>query len=356
MFTMNRSTRGVLAISTLAVCLAGMTDLAHAQRQRVARRPETVTTVANPDSAATFTRQVVTAKITGTQRCLPPHVRGDDEFSGNWPRVEVRVQFLVHNNAVYRRVYMRAIESGRGPGGLIGGAPTEARGWSSMQRVWSPPAGQTIVQLMGVNEKTRLVNERFKGHGKHVRKTEVGTMKIVGDSKGFDAGGKTRVDVEFDYNLPVVVQKYSPKAVRVQFPRTVEYTPPHTKGDRDFKGHGPRVNIEVYVMHTRRQITFEVSMHARETKKDWTTASGRHSQVMYKAPAGKYIKAVHGKQKWYKLVSYVDTDHEVDRFNNPELGLIRVWGDTSSHIDAGYETRVIFENIQRSLLVELADE
>ena len=30
MFTMNRTTRGALAISTLAVCLAGMTDLAPA--------------------------------------------------------------------------------------------------------------------------------------------------------------------------------------------------------------------------------------------------------------------------------------------------------------------------------------
>jgi hypothetical protein len=352
--------KAIVAVSTLAVCLAGLADLTHAQQQRrrAARRSESVTTVTNPGSVGRFTREVVTVKVRGTQRCLPPHVAGDDDFAGNGPYVRVRVQFLVHNNAVYRRLYMLAKETGStagGLGGIFGGGGTEAEGWSGMQHVWTPPAGKTIFKLLGISETSNLVSERLHGHGKHVRNTAVGRMEIYGDQKWGEAGRRTYVDVDFNYDLPVMVQDYSSNFVRVHLPRTVEYEPPHIEGDADFKGHGPRVNISVFLTRSARQLTFNISMHARETKSDWTTASGRYSKVIFTAPAGKVITGVQGKQNWGNVVHYTDTDHEVDTFNHPELGPIHVYGDTFLK-DADYTTRVIFANIQRSVLVELADE
>lgn len=356
MFTLKQSTRAAFAVATLATCLAAMTDLAHGQRrQRAARRPVNQVDPAVLDNATTFTRSVETVKVTGSQRCLPPQVAGDDDFKGNGPHVVIRVQFLVHANAVYRRVYMMARETGS-IGGLIHDGDTKAEGWSGMQRVWTPPSGTTIVKLLGVSDKEYMVNETLHGHGKHYRRTKVGRMTIVGDTDGTDVGPRgwrTYVDVNYNYDLPVLVQKYSnPNFVRIQFPRTVTYHPPHTDGDRDFHGHGPRVNVEVYVTYTRRQVNFEISMHARETKSDWTTYAGRHSQVMYTAPAGKFIKALQGKQKWYRLISYVDNDHDIDSFNDPELGPIKIEGDSYQH-DYPY---IVFLNIQRSMLVELGDE
>ncbi len=73
---------------------------------------------------------------------------------------------------------------------------------------------------------------------------------------------------------------------------------------------------------------------------------------IYQAPAGKRIKAVSGKQEWKNVVNYVDTDHEIDTFNDAELGLIHVSGDSRGD-DV---TKVVFSNIEHFVLVELENE
>ena len=356
MFMMKQSTRRALAVSTVAVCLAVMTDLANAQRQRrSARRPESVTTVTDPASAGRFSREFVTVPVRGRTEWKPPHVKGDTDFSGNGPEVWVRVQFLVQNNAVYRRVFMAAVETRSTLGATIGDNITTANGWSPMEKVWAPPAGKTVVELRGIGEKTDLLHEVLRGHRPHVRQTAVGRMQIFADRKGGDAGVYTRVLVDFNYDLPVVLQTFTSNYVDVHLPRTVDYYPPHIKGDRDFKGHGPSVNITVYLTHSTRQVNFVVFMKARETKSDWTTAAGYYTEVIYEAPAGKRIKAVRGKQKWENVVNYVDSDHEIDTFNDAELGLIHVSGDRRGN-DAGIFTKVVFSNIEHLVLVELENE
>ena len=58
---------------------------------------------------------VVTVNVNDTMEWHPPLKAGDKEFDGNGPKVQVWVQFFIRNNAVYRSVYMSAIETGDFP-------------------------------------------------------------------------------------------------------------------------------------------------------------------------------------------------------------------------------------------------
>lgn len=181
----------------------------------------------------------------------------------------------------------------------------------------------------------------------------VGRMKIWGDRDGSDAGIYTRVMVDFDYDLRVVMRDGTSNFALVQFPRTVSFTPRHTEGDREFNGHGPAVKVSVFLTKSPNQVVFNVYMKARETRSDWTTAEGYKSMTIYTAPPGRRIKRVIGKQRWDNVVSYVDDDHDWDTFYNKELGYISVKGDEFSDLDAGLRTHVKFANIDHRVIVEL---
>lgn len=366
MLTAKRTIQGAVAVSALALCLAAVTDPAHAQRRRsVARHPADFTTVTDLDNATRFTREVVNVPIRGSDRWQPPHVAGDKDFAGHGPEVWVRVQFLVHNNAVYRRVYMAAVETHSTLGATFGDNKTTAKGWSHMKLVWRPPAGKTIVELRGISERSNLVHDVLKGSKTHRYQTAVGEALVRAYSDaGYDKYNTTlhaQAIVDYHYDLPVVLQNGPSDRVQVQLPRTLKYEPPHTgTGDSDYHGHGPKVAISVYIRHDNRQITLYVYMRARETQADWTTQVGRLRRVIYTAPAGKRIKAVLGKQQWPNLVSYVDDDHEVDVFSDPLLGLIHVTGDTYDEnglAEGNFDyAKVVFSDIRHSLLVDLENE
>lgn len=77
--------------------------------------------------------------------------------------------------------------------------------------------------------------------------------------------------------------------------------------------------VDAWVEHKEKQVFFVVKMTAEETKPDLTTASGTDRRVMYTAPAGRRITSIDGEKNWPGLVSFYDTNHEVDNFNTPQV-------------------------------------
>ncbi|SEG23144.1 hypothetical protein SAMN05444920_102282 [Nonomuraea solani] len=134
-----------------------------------------------------------------------------------------------------------------------------------------------------------------------------------------------------------------------------KYVPPWTgAGDKDFHGHGPRVQVwgrlRYNADHTK--LVFWITMKARETKSDWTAVDGTKSFPFYTVPAGYVIQSVTDPiGRTLTLVDYskiyVDDDHADDVLGpavtstaHPSLVLsYRVTGDTSGN-EAGTRSGV----------------
>lgn len=129
--------------------------------------------------------------------------------------------------------------------------------------------------------------------------------------------------------------------------QNIAFRPPHTRGDKDFKGHGPYVELEAMIAGARfvpggaTAIQAKVSMFAEETESDWTTALGSSDwQIVYTAPPG--YRIVNIITPISCVESYTDTSHSEDLVC-PGLGNLvecfRCMGDTDGD-DAGVATKV----------------
>ncbi len=120
----------------------------------------------------------------------------------------------------------------------------------------------------------------------------------------------------------------------------VTWRPPRAgSGDADFKGHGPEVTSSVTLVPAPGVLRARVHLKARETKKDWTEASGSNDFELYRPPSGWAIERLPGATS--ASHQYTDSNHGEDRF---ELGgglvkrLVYV-GDTDGK-EAGTRTQV----------------
>jgi hypothetical protein len=156
-----------------------------------------------------------------------------------------------------------------------------------------------------------------------------------------------------------VIQPETPvcatKVERFQ-PGKITYVPPHVRGDREFKGHGPKVTASVALDVGPSSIQARVSMNAKETKKDWTTASGTKNVVIYNAPPGWRIERVVGGLA--STFSYEDSDLTLDSFELGSGGPVQRFvftGDTGGS-EAGTRTQVDVSFNELSIeLVETGD-
>lgn len=111
----------------------------------------------------------------------------------------------------------------------------------------------------------------------------------------------------------------------------------HTgRGDRDFYGNGPEVEASATLIVDRdgRRLRARLTMFARETTPDWTTAEGVQDFVVWTAPEGITLVGVEGSNRAY--VSYTDVDHFQDVL--PGTGPVRQFqltGDTDGEDLAG---------------------
>jgi hypothetical protein len=139
----------------------------------------------------------------------------------------------------------------------------------------------------------------------------------------------------------------------------VDYAPPKVGGgDADFAGHGPDVSVSVSLALASGGDHVDVvkSMFARETRSDYTTASGTETTEYYRAPSGFRIeKILSGDTSSY---SYRDTNHDNDEKNLGPGGAaskFEVVGDTSGD-DAGHGTKFVATmNALKVRLVQTGD-
>ncbi|HKZ65480.1 MAG TPA: hypothetical protein VJ111_03955, partial [Chitinophagaceae bacterium] len=65
-------------------------------------------------------------------------------------------------------------------------------------------------------------------------------------------------------------------------------------GDREFDGHGPRVQstVRLRISPNKTSLIADLNLLAKETTADWSNTRGDWSRVVYKAPAGKKITEI----------------------------------------------------------------
>lgn len=102
----------------------------------------------------------------------------------------------------------------------------------------------------------------------------------------------------------------------VSIPSIFDFCPKHVRGDREFKGHGPRVTAEAKLYHDQSNLYVQIYLNAIETKKDWTQAEGSYVKVIFSAPYGYKI---HRYSPTYSSLSYTDKGHGID-YRTPTSG------------------------------------
>jgi hypothetical protein len=135
-------------------------------------------------------------------------------------------------------------------------------------------------------------------------------------------------------------------------PNSIGYTPPHTRGDREFDGNGPDVDVTVSLSHTDNSVSALVTMSAVETESDWTTASGSETFTFNYAPKpGWKISQILSQAESAK--QYRDDTHGDDTFagSGPVANYTFVGdtdgddvGETSVKIDFAQITVELVEN------------
>lgn len=121
-------------------------------------------------------------------------------------------------------------------------------------------------------------------------------------------------------------------------PNPISYTPPHTRGDREFDGNGPNIYCRVRLIRHRTRVDAEIFFRARETESDWTTATGTRTTTIYTADTGWEITNIVGATE--STYSYIDNDHALDSFaGSGPVSTYTFMGDGRGD-DAGVHTRV----------------
>lgn len=136
---------------------------------------------------------------------------------------------------------------------------------------------------------------------------------------------------------PVCQEKTEPPYVRNTY---LSFTPPHTRGDREYSGNGPEVWATARWVKEDTRVNLHLWMKAKETRSDWTTAEGERIEPYYTAPSGWRIDSIEGNLE--SSAHYVDTDHNDDRQGGGPNGPVKEFkfrGDRDGD-DAGIYTGV----------------
>lgn len=127
-------------------------------------------------------------------------------------------------------------------------------------------------------------------------------------------------------------------------PSPISFIPPHTRGDREFDGHGPKITVQIFINSEDRGRSWqpEIYMSAEETKSDWTTARGtKRFNTIYTVPQGYTFEKL--LTPGFNEVTYTDRNHQVDTKRPSDFGpasSFEITGDVDGR-EAGIHTGVI---------------
>jgi hypothetical protein len=76
--------------------------------------------------------------------------------------------------------------------------------------------------------------------------------------------------------------------------KKITLKPPLAGGDRNFAGHGPKVQANVKLVKQDTHVDVTLSMHAQETKSDWTTVSGSLTDRFFTPDPGRRVDQIIG--------------------------------------------------------------
>jgi hypothetical protein len=185
---------------------------------------------------------------------------------------------------------------------------TEAEG-NAEYLVYKHPGNRRIVRIVsdvysfdGYADVNHETDYRPMPAGELVRQFE-----CLGDTKGNDVGIKTGVRVHFN---PITIETETSEIAfkTTRLDPTPKFVPSRIRGDRDFGGHGPRVNVSASIsVQNQTEIWARIWMNAKETESDWTEVLGSTNYMVYRH--SQPIEIVSGT---YSQASYTDTDHEDD--------------------------------------------
>lgn len=130
------------------------------------------------------------------------------------------------------------------------------------------------------------------------------------------------------------------ETVTVELAPTPLFIPPWTTGgDRDFGGHGPRVNLFAQIeVRNRNELWARVWMRARETTSDWTEAEGSAEYLVFRNQEFSDIYRI--LSDTVSFTSYTDDGHEDDVRHMSDVELVNQFvcvGDTRGD-EAGIRT------------------
>lgn len=157
-----------------------------------------------------------------------------------------------------------------------------------------------------------------------------------------------------------VIQPSTPicKVKEVSYNRNTKltYTPPHTRGDKEYDGHGPNIWSRVNWLNRTSRIDVSTYMKAKETKKDWTTAEGSKTITYYTPPAGWRIKRVVGSA--LTTDQFQDYDHAENSRGMGPGGPVKTFiyrGDHKGSEAGSYTGMDVFFNPLRVELEEFSN-
>jgi hypothetical protein len=111
--------------------------------------------------------------------------------------------------------------------------------------------------------------------------------------------------------------------------------PTWTQGDREFAGHGPKVDLEAklsptYAGEVQQRINIKVHFRATETQADWTGASGDWEFHLFDVPIGWVVDKFLDPYWFAAYPLYTDTNLAPDCFSYPNDFITHVctMGDT----------------------------
>ncbi len=291
---------------------------------------------------------------------VPPHTRGDGEYDGHGPRIDLSttIRIRADGRAIEGQVSMKAEEWS---GGCASGSPrsdfTTAEGLLDWTAIAFAPDGKRILRIVSPGSSGDFCFvDSDHDLDSHVIGGLVQRYEVLGDTDGSEAGTKTRVTVFFN---PIDVEAEDVPEDRTASLSAVplSYTPPHTRGDAEFDGHGPRVDLETLLRIRADGLAIEagVGMKAEEwqgscgsgsARRDFTTAEGFSDWVtVASAPPDRLIRMILSPTV-ASNVCYVDSDHDLDRVDGDgPVDRYEVVGDTRGD-EAGARTRVtVFFNV-----------